>query len=97
MRREAMYLEGGSRRFELALQPGGSSTYDKYTLSQIEKPHEVDRRALDAAGVPLPASHVTKMHDGLDWEEIVWGPSFMRVRGEELPLQRLLYVPHTVV
>ena len=100
MRREALYLEGGARRFELAVMgpsASGASEYDKYTLSQVVSPHEMDRRALDAAGVPLPSSAVELLHEGLDWEEMVWGPSFLRVRGEELPLQRMLYVPHSVV
>jgi hypothetical protein len=74
MRRETLYLESGSRRFELSLASGGASAYDKYTLSQVSSPHEMDRRALEAAGVPLPAMSVTRLHEDLDWEELVWGP-----------------------
>lgn len=96
MRREAMYLESNSRRFELTLQPSAGSEYDKYSLSQVLSPHEMDHRSLEAAGVPLPSSAVTLLHNGLDWEELVWGPTFLRVRGDELPLARMLYVPHSV-
>lgn len=96
MQREAMYLESPSRRFELALQPAADAEFDKYTLSQVVSPQEMDNSAVQAAGVPLPASAVTLLHEGLDWEELVWGPSFLRVRGEEIPIQRLLFVPHSV-
>ena len=96
MRREAMYLESDARRFELALASGAGDEYDKYTLSQVLSPHEMDHRAREAAGVPLPASAVTVLHEDLDWEELVWGPSFVRVRGDELPVVRMLFVPHSV-
>jgi len=36
------------------------------------------------------------LHSGVDWEEIVWGPCYLRLRGEEYPLLRLQYVSHTV-
>eukprot|EP00325_Prymnesiales_sp_UTEX-LB-985_P021858 CAMPEP_0174716618 /NCGR_PEP_ID=MMETSP1094-20130205/24354_1 /TAXON_ID=156173 /ORGANISM="Chrysochromulina brevifilum, Strain UTEX LB 985" /LENGTH=323 /DNA_ID=CAMNT_0015916399 /DNA_START=83 /DNA_END=1054 /DNA_ORIENTATION=+ len=98
MRREAMYLESSSRRFELTLQQPAATDgeFDKYTLSQVLEPHEMDRRALEAAGVPLPRSAVQLLHEDLDWEELVWGPGFVRVRGDEFPLLRMLYIPHSV-
>jgi len=99
LRREALYLESATRRFELAVQQpaaAGDGGYDKYTLSQVLRPHEMDGRAVEAAGVPLPAASATLLHEDLDWEELTWGPSFVRVRGAEYPLQRLLYVPYSV-
>jgi hypothetical protein len=38
LRREALYLESASKRYELALQSGGSGAYDKYTLSEVRPP-----------------------------------------------------------
>mmetsp|Transcript_33250 Transcript_33250/g.87468 ORF Transcript_33250/g.87468 Transcript_33250/m.87468 type:complete len:323 (-) Transcript_33250:860-1828(-) len=100
MLREALYLEGPARRFELCLQPASSGAdatgYDKYVLSQVIDPYAMDNSAMQAAGVPLPSSKARVVHSDVDWEELVWGPSFVRVRGEELPLLRLLYVPHSV-
>ena len=99
LRREAMYLESASCRYELALQQPTEedpSSHDTYTLSLVQNPHEMDARAVEAAGVPLPESAVTLVHESLDWEELVWGPSFVRVRGEEIALARLLYVPYSV-
>jgi len=96
LRREALYLESATKRFELALDPSDESAHDKYTLTEVPTPHAMDARAVEAAGVPLPRAKTTLLEEGLDWEELVWGPSYVRVRGAEYPLLRLLYVPHTV-
>ncbi len=97
MQREALYLESPSRRYELALLPSSAEgPADKYVLSQVLEPHAMDAGAVQAAGVPLPSSSVSVLHEALDWDELSWGPSFLRVRGEELPLVRMLYVPHSV-
>jgi len=97
LRREALYLESATKRFELALAPAdGASVHDKYTLAEVQTPHEMDARAVEAAGVPLPRGKTSLLEEGLDWEELVWGPSYVRVRGAEYSLQRLLYVPYTV-
>ena len=95
MRREALYLESRHRRFEL-VQSGSSNGYDRYTMSEVIRPHTMDRKSIESSGVPLPAKLVRRLHEGLDWEELVWGPCFVRVRGEEYPLVRALYMPHTV-
>lgn len=96
LRNEALYLEGASRRFELKLQPSEGSRYDKYTLSEVNDPHDMDSKAVEAAGVPLPPSKLQVLEEGLDWEELVWGPSYLRLRGIELSLLRLLFVPYSV-
>ena len=44
----------------------------------------------------MPTSRATVLEDSIDWEELMWGPSYLRVRGAEYPIQRLLYVPYTV-
>ena len=56
----------------------------------------MDRRAMEASGVPLPSSNVTILHEGVDWEEITWGPSFVRIRDDEYPLVRCQFMPHSV-
>jgi len=94
--REALYLESKQRRFELAYKGTSAGGYATYTFSQVHSPQSMDRRALEGLGVPLPASSVKVLHSGVDWEEIVWGPCYLRLRGEEYPLLRLQYVSHTV-
>ena len=95
LRREALYLESHTQRFELAKAKSADGPYDKYTLSEVSAPHSMDAPAVQAAGVPLPKSKVTVLEAGLDWEDLVWGPSYVRVRGAEYGLQRLLYLPYT--
>ena len=78
MRRDAMYLESSTRRFELTLQQPAAAAdgeFDKYKLSQVLEPCEMDRRALDAAGVPLPSPAVTLLHEDLDWYQTLIEPT----------------------
>ena len=46
--------------------------------------------------VCMLAGKATILEEGIDWEELMWGPSYFRVRGAEYPVERLLYVPYTV-
>ena len=48
------------------------------------------------AGVPLPKGKTLVLEEGLDWEEMVWGPSYVRVRGQEFSLLRMLFSPYSV-
>lgn len=50
LRRDALYLESATDRYELSLAQGASSGYDQYTLSKVKGPHEMDARAVEAAG-----------------------------------------------
>lgn len=95
LRKEALFLESHSTRWELS-RTHQEGRDDRYALSRVLKPQEMDRKATLAAGVPLPKTAVEVVYKDLDWEELVWGPSFVRVRGKEFPLARGLYVPHTV-
>ena len=96
LRREALYLESRHRRFELVQSGQGSDGFDRYSLSEVLRPYTMDRKTMEASGVPLPSKLVRRLHEDVDWEELVWGPCFLRVRGEEYPLVRALYMPHTV-
>ncbi|KAL3692763.1 hypothetical protein R1sor_006414 [Riccia sorocarpa] len=44
--------------------------------------------ALRSKGVPLPADCVTVLESGLGWEEVLWSPAGVCVRGKEYPLAR---------
>lgn len=70
LRREGLYIESATNRYELALAPANGSRYDKYTLSEVLAPHDMDARAVEAAGVPLPRQKTTLLEESLDWE--VW-------------------------
>jgi hypothetical protein len=64
--------------------------------AQVIKPHDMDARVVEAAGVPLPAKHVHRIEESVDWEDFVWGPIYVRVRGVQYTLLRCLYVPYSV-
>lgn len=96
LRREVLYVESMQRRFELAQRGTSAAGFDTYSFSQVLSPHDMDRRALEAHGVPLPAEQVKVLHSDVDWEELEWGPCYLRLQGIEYPLVRLQYVPLTV-
>ena len=81
LRREALYLESATERLEISVAAAtDDQPYDKYVILRVKSPHEMDARAVEAAGVPLPASKTNVFQEGLDWEELVWGPSYVRAR-----------------
>ena len=52
---------------------------------------------METHGVPLPAGRVKRLHEDLDWEELVWGPCFVRVRGEEIPIVTVKFSPRAKI
>ncbi|KAL2635097.1 hypothetical protein R1flu_006576 [Riccia fluitans] len=48
--------------------------------------------AMRSKGVPLPADCVTVLESGLSWEEVLWSPAGVCVRGKEYPLARAQFV-----
>lgn len=42
---------------------------------------------------PLPREHVEVIFDDLDWDEIEWGPTSVRIRGCEYEVQTVLFKP----
>ena len=57
----------------------------------------MDRRLMEKEGVPLPAARLKRLHEDLDWEELVWGPCFVRVRGEEIPIVTVKFSPRAKI
>lgn len=112
LRTEVLYLESDSHRYELSLDPAGplqggaaaggghvgnaAQLYDCYTFAEVLCPQALDAQATKKAGVPLPARHVRVLHERLDWEEIAWGRSSVRIRSAaEYALTRLTWMPLT--
>lgn len=101
LRAEALYLESDSTRYELiqkgTARPRGApdgALYDTYAFAEVLAPHALDADAMKRAGVPLPAEHVRVLHEGLDWEDIAWGRTSVRIRSAEYPLLRMAFVKH---
>lgn len=86
LRRDALYLEQGATRYELAReQPRADAEFDTYRWSRVRRVRygAGAAEAPAAAAVPLPAAEVEVLAAGLDWEELEWGPQSVRVRGTE--------------
>ncbi|BBN05325.1 hypothetical protein MPTK1_3g12140 [Marchantia polymorpha subsp. ruderalis] len=48
--------------------------------------------AMRAKGVPLPPDCIKVLESGLGWEEVLWSPAGVCVRGKEYPLARAQFV-----
>jgi hypothetical protein len=81
---EVMYLESFCNRYEL------NWNGTKFVLSRVN--HPVTHN-LSTANVPLDKSLATVVYDDLLWTEIQWGPSSVKIRSMELPIQTLQFYP----
>jgi hypothetical protein len=104
LRTEVLYLESDTKRYELSLDTesgpvraqSDAQPYDSYTFAEVLGPQALDAEATKRAGVPLPAQHVRVLHKQLDWEEVAWGRTSVRIRGvSEYALAKMQFVART--
>eukprot|EP00871_Galdieria_phlegrea_P002600 jgi/Galph1/3340/GphlegSOOS_G1958.1 len=88
---EVVYLETESHRYELSLDPEAKS----FRLNLVKNPEGLDYQLMSKLGVPLPGSHVQPVEEGLEWKEIQWGVSKVRIRKMEYAFLRVMLVPRT--
>ncbi|GJQ12675.1 hypothetical protein GpartN1_g4466.t1 [Galdieria partita] len=91
LKSEVVYLETYSERYELAL----NSHTPSFRFSLVTKPEKLDYQATFVLGVPLPLSHVTSIEENLQWNEILWGVTKVRIRNQLYHFQRVMFLPRT--
>ena len=89
---EVLYLESNSRRFELTCS-NTQGEFPTFTFAEVTNPQNLDRDAIEQLGRPLPARCKDVIVADFDWEEIHWGPSYLRLRGVEYPIVNVLFLP----
>eukprot|EP00735_Rhodelphis_limneticus_P010453 TRINITY_DN3197_c0_g1::TRINITY_DN3197_c0_g1_i1::g.3590::m.3590 TRINITY_DN3197_c0_g1::TRINITY_DN3197_c0_g1_i1::g.3590 ORF type:complete len:556 (-),score=106.59,sp/O94707/RXT3_SCHPO/30.19/1e-09,Rxt3/PF08642.5/2e-11,Rxt3/PF08642.5/66 TRINITY_DN3197_c0_g1_i1:474-2060(-) len=62
-------------------------------FAKVKDPVLLDITALSRLSLPLDTTHVTPIHDDLDWEELTWLWDGVRIRGKSYRLYRLMWVP----
>ena len=92
-----LYLESFTERYELCAEKSSSQSQPAptYAFARVAKPHSVDRATLSQLGAPMPQNTKTLIADGIDWEELQWGTSYLRLRGVDYSLANLLFVPRS--
>lgn len=104
--RETLYLESSNTRYELsasvvATSSGEGQVADANGGSNPGAPEQLYRFAgcepmllaeMRATGVPLPATDVRVVEDGLRWEELRWAPNGVSVRGKNLHILRCSFL-----
>lgn len=92
LRREVLYLETHSKRYELSCLPSSKDDEEdtfKWAASKKALPLEKTQEV----GVPLPKAHVDVVADNLKWGEILWGSNSVIIRGKEYNVVRVQYIP----
>jgi len=105
MRREALFLETRTERFQLAWEGLGRAAstkegaeeqlaqLDAFTFAKCRSP--MDLGATLAAGVPLPPALLQPLARGVAWETVRWGLTGVTVAGVHYPIIRILFVAGT--
>eukprot|EP01027_Heterolobosea_sp_BB2_P008120 GEZU01012052.1.p1 GENE.GEZU01012052.1~~GEZU01012052.1.p1 ORF type:complete len:131 (-),score=24.65 GEZU01012052.1:233-625(-) len=102
LRNEAIYVESDNARYELALD-GAKSTeswltstkrivVDTYRWSKVKNPHSLDNEAMTKVEIPLRDEHAYVLESGLEWREIEWGQSSVKIRGKEYKLKTIQFL-----
>jgi hypothetical protein len=96
LRRDVLFLESKTQRFQLAWEGHGKPEgeregLDAFSFSRCRQLLELGEVA--QLGVPLPASALSPLARGVGWESVKWGPAAVSVAGESYPLLRVLFLP----
>ncbi len=95
LKKEVLYVETHSKRYELACENPGEddNAEDKFKFSACKVPMPLS--GMIEVGMPLPNKHTTVIAKGILWEDIKWGASGVSVCGEKYPIVRLQFLPRT--
>lgn len=106
LKKEALYLESKQHRYELLRCLTSKTPYDSYKFSRLcnkpsfsislEKPEGGKRQiktSVKTGSVPCKDEEVEVLSDGLDWEEVEWGPDCIRVRGTKYSISVMQFLP----
>jgi hypothetical protein len=104
LRKETLYLESHSTRYELSCETeldeegvpvgmadGGEAPEDTYRWARCNAPLPLEN--VRALGVPLPTSELSDVQAGLTWDQIAFGLNFVEVKGVQTKVVRLQYLP----
>lgn len=95
LRREAVYMETTSSRYELIQLDGDDKKCLTYQLSKVICPQMLDQAALSKQTRPLPPGLIEVLYTNLSWTSIKWSPEGVTVKGLPLPLTCIRFVART--
>lgn len=92
LRREVLYMESHSSRYELAWE-GDPSSPDAYRLSKCKSILELDR--MQKVGIPHPPEEMEVLVSMIPWESFRWGTDGLTVEGRHVPVVRVQWLPRS--
>jgi hypothetical protein len=93
LRKEVLYLEKDAVRYELSrIVSGDVSTetkkkYDRFRWAKVLASSMHEKQST----VPLPERCIEVLMTDIDWDEIEWGPTSVRIRGKNYDVHTLLF------
>jgi len=107
LKKEVIYLESATTRYELARCRTSETNYDSYRWAEViatpaaSTPHiefanqPSGKKQRTDSSVPLKKDKVVVLEDKLDWGEIEWGPTSVRVRGKSYQISTVQFMKMT--
>lgn len=92
LRRETLYLESHSTRYELSWDGNGKHS-DSYRFAKCNEPLELEQ--MQSIGIPHPADHVQVICENTPWEEFRWSVHGVFVKDTEYEIVRVQWLPRT--
>ena len=71
-------------RYELAKKEDNLfDTHDRYKFSMVKEPVKIDNEFMEKNDIPLPDEYIEVLEKDLDWQDIKWGNSHIRIKDKE--------------
>lgn len=90
-----LMLETDMVRYELSTcgtLKEGDKEYDAYRWAKVKNPMQKSREWMKNNPIPLPESEIEIIKNGLDWSQIEWGTSYVRVDGVNYNIKKLFWI-----
>mmetsp|Transcript_25976 Transcript_25976/g.56618 ORF Transcript_25976/g.56618 Transcript_25976/m.56618 type:complete len:354 (-) Transcript_25976:777-1838(-) len=92
---EVLFLETHTERFQICFTTEATDETgrpkDLFMLARCKAP--LPTGLLLKMGVPMPADLVDMLESNLSWEDFKWGVTTLHVRGLEMPVKRMHFIP----
>jgi hypothetical protein len=103
LRNAVLMLETLCDRFELSWEQEAhphtatNAQFDTYRFTLVNSPFTKTRTWHASKQVPLESpGHSKPLHSGLDWSQLVWGPSTLTILGKVYNIRRIFWIARTV-
>lgn len=82
LKNNVLFVETEDARFELSQAATRTGPFVSYRWAVVQSPRQLSAATIKTLSLPLESKYLTKIvESNLDWEDIVWGPDSLSIRG----------------